>query len=256
MAHPVSYELADGIATITMDDGKANALSPIMLAAVDEALDRARDDEAIVILSGRTGIFSGGFDLEVLGGGGPDAGRMLEGGFLLALRQLEHPFPVVIACTGHAIAMGSFSSCRATTASGSRARTAWWPTKWPSGSRCLERRSRSVVFGLRRRTSNGRCCSPRPTRPQMVLRLDSWTGSFPIPPSGRRRSRWRSSSPDSIHTLMHRRRPWPAPPPSTPSEQGSQPTGRSSTAWNRRTRPWSVLGVGGARSVATSRHRR
>jgi enoyl-CoA hydratase len=105
---PVSYQLAEGIATITMDDGKANALSLPMLSAVDGALDRALDDGATVVLTGRPGIFSGGFDLTVLGGGGPGAGQMLEGGFLLALRLLEHPTPVVIACTGHAIAMGSF----------------------------------------------------------------------------------------------------------------------------------------------------
>jgi enoyl-CoA hydratase len=104
----VSYQLAGGIATIAMDDGKANALSLAMLSAVNEALDHARMDDAIVVLTGRPGIFSGGFDLKVLGGGGPDAGLMLEQGFLLALRLLEHPTPVVIACTGHAVAMGSF----------------------------------------------------------------------------------------------------------------------------------------------------
>jgi enoyl-CoA hydratase len=105
---PVAYQLAGGIATITLDDGKANALSLTMLAAVNAALDRALADEAVVILKGRPGIFSGGFDLKVLGGGGSDAGQMLEGGFLLALRLVEYPLPLVIACTGHAIAMGSF----------------------------------------------------------------------------------------------------------------------------------------------------
>jgi enoyl-CoA hydratase len=108
MSELVSYQLADRIATITMDDGKANALSLAMLSAVNRALDRALADHAIVVLTGRSGIFSGGFDLKVLGGGGPDAGLMLEEGFLLALRLLEHPTPVVIACTGHAVAMGSF----------------------------------------------------------------------------------------------------------------------------------------------------
>ncbi len=108
MALPVSYQLADGIATIALDDGKANALSLTMLSAVNEALDRALNDKATVILTGRPGIFSGGFDLKILTGGGPDAAQMLEEGFLLALRLLDHPFPVVIACNGHAIAMGSF----------------------------------------------------------------------------------------------------------------------------------------------------
>ncbi|MGP8060834.1 MAG: crotonase/enoyl-CoA hydratase family protein [Acidimicrobiales bacterium] len=104
----VSYQLGEGVATIAMDDGKANALSVPMLSALNEALDRALADDAIVILTGRPGIFSGGFDLKVLSAGGPDAGLMLEQGFVLALRLLAHPSPVVVACNGHAVAMGSF----------------------------------------------------------------------------------------------------------------------------------------------------
>jgi enoyl-CoA hydratase len=104
----VSYDLSDRIATVAMDDGKANVLSLQMLAALNEALDRAISDDAVVLLTGRSGIFSGGFDLKVLRAGGPDSARMLEQGFLLAIRLLEHPTPVVIACNGHAVAMGSF----------------------------------------------------------------------------------------------------------------------------------------------------
>ncbi len=108
MSDLVLYELNGRIATIVMDDGKANALSLAMLSAVNAALDQAASDSAVVVLTGRSGIFSGGFDLKVLGSGGPDAVLMLEQGFLLALRLLEFPTPVVIACNGHAVAMGSF----------------------------------------------------------------------------------------------------------------------------------------------------
>jgi enoyl-CoA hydratase len=108
MADLVSYELTDGVATVVMDDGRANALSVEMLAAVNDALDRAVADDAVILLTGRHGFFSAGFDLNVLGAGGPDAALLLEEGFLLALRLLEHPTPVVIACSGHAVAMGSF----------------------------------------------------------------------------------------------------------------------------------------------------
>ena len=104
----VTYQLVDGTAMIIMDDGKANALSLEMLSALNQALDRAASDDAVVVLTGRHGIFSGGFDLKVLGAGGPDAGAMLEQGFLLALRLLEHPAPLIIACNGHAVAMGIF----------------------------------------------------------------------------------------------------------------------------------------------------
>jgi enoyl-CoA hydratase len=104
----VSYRLDDRVATVTMDDRKANALSPAMLAAIDRALDRAEADSAVVVLAGRDRRFSAGFDLPTLMGGGPDAAPMLRAGFELSARLLSFPTPVVIACTGHAVAMGVF----------------------------------------------------------------------------------------------------------------------------------------------------
>jgi enoyl-CoA hydratase len=91
-----------------MDDGKVNALSPAMLGELDAALDRAEADRAVVLLSGRPGIFSAGFDLRVLNAGGSEPAAMLRAGFALAERLLSFPRPVVIACTGHAVAMGVF----------------------------------------------------------------------------------------------------------------------------------------------------
>lgn len=108
MSEPVTYDQRDGVATVRMDDGKVNALSLTMLAAIGAALDKAEADESVVVLMGRPGIFSAGFDLRVLREGGPDAVRMLQNGFLLAERLLTYPRPVVIACPGHAIAMASF----------------------------------------------------------------------------------------------------------------------------------------------------
>jgi enoyl-CoA hydratase len=104
----VSYHFDDAIATITIDDGKVNALSLAVLAELNAALDRAEQDGAVVILAGRDGVFSAGFDLPVLRGRGPDALAMLRAGFELAARLLAFPRPVVIACTGHAVAMGVF----------------------------------------------------------------------------------------------------------------------------------------------------
>ena len=104
----VVSERDDAITTITMDDGKVNALSVRMLAGLNAALDQAEADGAAVVLAGREGIFSAGFDLRVLRGGGSDAYDMLHDGFALAVRLLTFPTPVVVACTGHAIAMASF----------------------------------------------------------------------------------------------------------------------------------------------------
>ncbi|MFI5689538.1 crotonase/enoyl-CoA hydratase family protein [Streptomyces sp. NPDC051636] len=104
----VSYQLDGPVALITMDDGKANAMSLQMITELNTALDRAEADGAVVLLSGREGIFSGGFDLPVLQAGGDDAIAMVEAGFELAIRALAFPRPLVIACTGHAVAMGVF----------------------------------------------------------------------------------------------------------------------------------------------------
>ena len=104
----VSYRIDEGIGTITMNDGKVNALSLPMLAQLNSALDRAESAGAVVVLTGREGVFSAGFDLTTLRAGGPDALAMVQGGFELTSRMLSFPSPVLIACSGHAIAMGMF----------------------------------------------------------------------------------------------------------------------------------------------------
>ena len=104
----VSYRLESSVATITMDDGKVNALSLRVLSELNRALDQALADRAVVVLTGRRGVFSAGFDLPVLRARGDDAVALLRAGFEMAERLLAFPAPVVIACSGHAIAMGVF----------------------------------------------------------------------------------------------------------------------------------------------------
>jgi enoyl-CoA hydratase len=104
----VSYQLENSVATITLDDGKVNAMSPGMQAEIHVALDRAATDRAVVVVTGRTGVFSAGFDLGILRAGGSASASMVQGGFELAERILAFPRPVIMACTGHAIAMGAF----------------------------------------------------------------------------------------------------------------------------------------------------
>jgi len=108
MGEVVSYEVTDSVAMITMDDGKANALTFDMFAQLGDAFDRAEADHVGVILAGRTGRFSAGFDLKILGAASPETPALLRAGFDLSHRMLSFPMPVVIACTGHAFAMGSF----------------------------------------------------------------------------------------------------------------------------------------------------
>jgi enoyl-CoA hydratase len=99
------YDLADGIATIAMDDGKVNALSVEMLGQVRAHFDQAEADGAVVILTGRERTLSAGFDLRTEPEGWPE---MLAAGARLAERMLSFPRPVVVAGNGNAIAMGGF----------------------------------------------------------------------------------------------------------------------------------------------------
>lgn len=108
MSDIVTTELQGDVAVVRFDDGKANAISVTSLEALNAAFDRAEKDAKSVVLAGRPGRFSGGFDLKVMQGGDPAAVRAtVKGGAELAFRLYDFPVPVVIACTGHAIAMGA-----------------------------------------------------------------------------------------------------------------------------------------------------
>ncbi len=107
MTDPLTYELEDKIAVLTMDDGKANALNPSMITALSEALDRAESEASAIILTGRDELLSGGFDLKVMREGPEAAANMVEAGAQLMLKIYLHPLPVITACTGHAIAAGA-----------------------------------------------------------------------------------------------------------------------------------------------------
>jgi enoyl-CoA hydratase len=103
----IRVEIVDGLAGIRMDDDKANAFSMALLDALSSALDRAEHAAKAVVLIGRPDRFSGGFDLGVMSQGGDAMGRLVTAGGRLALRLYDFPMPVVIGCTGHALAMGA-----------------------------------------------------------------------------------------------------------------------------------------------------
>lgn len=104
---PATVEFVGAVAVIRLDDGKANALGHDMLGAVESALDQveASDARALVIL-GREGKFSAGFDLKVMQSGPQEAQDLLRRGADLGIRLLDYPLPVILGSTGHALAMG------------------------------------------------------------------------------------------------------------------------------------------------------
>ena len=107
MADLVECKLQSNYTLITMDDGKANALGFDMLAQLAAALDRAEQVGKVVIIAGRPGKFSAGFDLSVMSQGGDGMLSLLRSGAELSRRLLNFPAPVVLAVSGHALAMGA-----------------------------------------------------------------------------------------------------------------------------------------------------
>lgn len=108
MSDLVQYSLDDGVATLTLTNGKVNAFSPEVIAAFHAALDQAQAAGAVVIVTGQPGILSGGYDLKVMMSGPQAAIDLVAAGSTLARRMLAHPQPIIVACSGHAVAKGAF----------------------------------------------------------------------------------------------------------------------------------------------------
>lgn len=108
MSELIHYSCNEGIATLTLNNGKVNALSPDVIAAFNRCLDQAEQDRAIVIVTGQPGILSGGYDLKVMTASPENAFSLVALGSTLTRRMLAHPYPIIVACPGHAIAKGAF----------------------------------------------------------------------------------------------------------------------------------------------------
>ena len=103
----LDYALEGTTAVVTMDDGKANALSDAMLDKLLEALARAEGEATAMVLAGRPDRFCAGFDLRVMMSGPEQAKALLRRGSELLMRLYGARIPLVIACTGHALAGGA-----------------------------------------------------------------------------------------------------------------------------------------------------
>jgi enoyl-CoA hydratase len=104
----MKYQLANGVATITLQNGKVNAISHAVVEQLNLALDRAEQDKAVVVIAGQPGMLSAGYDLTVMKESMTAAMALVEKGSRLTRRMLSFPYPIVVACTGHAIAKGAF----------------------------------------------------------------------------------------------------------------------------------------------------
>lgn len=103
----LTYTLEQSVAIVRMDDGKANALSAEMIEALLGALTRAEGEATAMVLAGRPDRFCAGFDLRVMMSGPDNARALLQQGSALLLRLYGATLPLVVACTGHALAGGA-----------------------------------------------------------------------------------------------------------------------------------------------------
>ena len=100
------------VSIITLNDGKANVFSPEMSSTVSNLLDQVPGDKGSLVITGRPGIFSAGFDLKIISSGNADAvAAMVKAGFTLLARIYNFPRPVIAACSGHGVALGAFLLC-------------------------------------------------------------------------------------------------------------------------------------------------
>jgi enoyl-CoA hydratase len=111
MGDLVAYEVRDRVAHVTIDNGKANALSPDVIAALNDALSRAEDageaEVGALCITGTPGMLSGGFDLAVMRSSAEAAMQLVTDGGELFSRMFGSEVPVIVACSGHAVAAGA-----------------------------------------------------------------------------------------------------------------------------------------------------
>lgn len=108
MTNLVSYSLNGKVATLTLNNGKVNALSHEVFTELNSALDQAEQDGAVVVITGQPGIFSAGYDLKQMSASSEAASALVKVGSTFCQRLLSFPTPIIAACTGHAIAKGAF----------------------------------------------------------------------------------------------------------------------------------------------------
>ena len=109
-----TFSKESDISIIKLDDGKANAFSFDMLSQVNELLAQVPRDTGALVITGRSGLFSGGFDLKTMATGDMEKiTKMVQMGYRLLLELYSFDRPIIAAVSGHSIALGLFVTCSA-----------------------------------------------------------------------------------------------------------------------------------------------
>ena len=112
MTDYATLEKTDDVSVISLDDGKVNVFSIEMLEAMNSCLSEVPKDRGSLVLKGKEGIFSAGFDLKTFASGDIEKiSKMSDLGMRFMYDIFTFPRPVIAALTGHTIAMGLFVAC-------------------------------------------------------------------------------------------------------------------------------------------------
>jgi enoyl-CoA hydratase len=108
MTEVVATKIENNVATITIQNGKVNAISHQVIDDINAALDQAEQAKAVVVITGTPGMLSAGYDLNVMRESMSKAMELVQKVSTLSRRLLSFPYPVLVACPGHAVAKGAF----------------------------------------------------------------------------------------------------------------------------------------------------
>jgi enoyl-CoA hydratase len=106
MSDFATLSIEDGIGIITLNDGKANAFSFDMMAALQACLDKAEAEADVIVLTAEGRAMCAGFDLKVMKEQPERVAQMVGNGGTFLHRLFSSPKPTIIAAPGHGIAAG------------------------------------------------------------------------------------------------------------------------------------------------------
>ncbi|MCY4423174.1 MAG: enoyl-CoA hydratase-related protein [Acidimicrobiaceae bacterium] len=106
---PVTISTRGPVAVVTVDDGADNTIDVAVVESLLSAFRSVQAHAGAVVLTGRAGCYSVGWDYEFLRSGGEAATRLLQSATEMILRFVEFPRPLVAACTGDALGAAAAS---------------------------------------------------------------------------------------------------------------------------------------------------
>ena len=104
----VNLTIENSYSVITINNGKVNAISHEVIDTLNDALDQVEKAQKVVILTGKEGVFSAGYDLKTMTESPESAKALVTKGSKLVYRMLSFNLPIIAACSGHAVAKGAF----------------------------------------------------------------------------------------------------------------------------------------------------